>query len=384
MREVIGFAALAALAVVLDKGKRPPLTRRLAGLFALGGFLSALIRITIIAALQNAGPDVTAAITPATPVITLLATLALGTETLRVHTRSGHLQLAGMALCSVSACAMGLYKGPRLFGVQPTGAHAPSDIPLGSLFMLFNCVISALVQIVNKKALAEYPLLSSTALVEASAVFWLATISAVSVPASAWWVDGSVLAAVFFGGLLATAANNIFLARANKRLGPLVANMYVPVQPCFTAILDYIFLGDAFYLMNLICGVGVVAGLLLVKRGKVVELEEIGRAVREGAKALTGVAVAGDKPTPEEGQALIAVSERLVRRMSTSMCANLPVESLLELESLADAATTPRLSAAYGGGGGGPGGGDDQAPGQAPRLSATTTDRTWLLDSRED
>ena len=115
-----------------------------------------------------------AAITPATPVITLLATLALGTETLRVHAPSGRFQLTGLALCSMSACAMGLYKGPRLFGEPPTGANAPDNIPLGALFMLFNCVISALVQIVNRKALAEYPLLSSTACVEAFAVAWLA------------------------------------------------------------------------------------------------------------------------------------------------------------------------------------------------------------------
>ncbi len=166
LREVIGFAALAALALTLDKGKRPPLTRRLVTLFGVAGALSALIRITIIAALQHAGPDVTAgaalphalrctreeltrvhtAITPATPVITLLATLALGMATLRVHAPSGQLQVAGLALCSLSACAMGLAKGPVLFGTPPTGANAPNDVPLGALFMLFNCVLSAIVQ----------------------------------------------------------------------------------------------------------------------------------------------------------------------------------------------------------------------------------------------
>ncbi len=60
LREVIGFAALLALALVLDRGRRPPLTRRILGLCALAGGMSALIRITIIAALQHAGPDVTA------------------------------------------------------------------------------------------------------------------------------------------------------------------------------------------------------------------------------------------------------------------------------------------------------------------------------------
>ncbi len=78
--------------------------------------------------------------------ITLLATLALGMATLRVHAPSGQLQVAGLALCSLSACAMGLAKGPVLFGTPPTGANAPNDVPLGALFMLFNCVLSAMVQ----------------------------------------------------------------------------------------------------------------------------------------------------------------------------------------------------------------------------------------------
>ncbi len=78
--------------------------------------------------------------------MTLVATLALGMESLRTHAPSGHVQMAGLALCCVSACAMGLWKGPVLFGLPPSGAHAPTNIPLGASFMIFNCVISAMVQ----------------------------------------------------------------------------------------------------------------------------------------------------------------------------------------------------------------------------------------------
>lgn len=78
---------------------------------------------------------------PATPVITLLATLALGMERMRVHDTSGHMQMAGLAACCTSACAMGLLKGPLLFGNPPVGAHAPRDVPRGASFMLFNCVM---------------------------------------------------------------------------------------------------------------------------------------------------------------------------------------------------------------------------------------------------
>ena len=261
----------------------------------------------------------TAAITPATPVITLVATLALGMETLRLHAPSGMLQVAGLSLCSVSACAMAFLKGPILFGKPPSGAHAPTNIPLGASFMLFNCVISAMVQIVNKKALALYPLLSSTACVEAFAVSWLGLIAAASAPRKDWWVDGSVAAAVIFGGLLATAMNNILLARANKRLGPLVANMYVPVQPLTTATLDFIFLGDAFYAGNFVCGVGVISGLVLCKLGKVRELREIGDDLRTKVLAHGDAGAEGD-----ETAVLAAATQRLVRRRSLYLLAQPP------------------------------------------------------------
>jgi hypothetical protein len=198
-------------------------------------------------------------------------------------------------------------------------------------------------------------------------------ISGATVPASAWWVDGSVLAAVFFGGLLATAMNNIFLARANKRLGPLVATMYVPVQPLCTAVLDYIFLGDAFYLCNLVCGVGVITGLMLVKTGKVKELDEIGVAVQKSAADGDGEA---------DSDALLAASARLVRRMSVHSGGATPtVESLLAMgdeEELGAVAAAPASAsdAAWASNGRGS---QDRASSRRGSL-----DRAPLLDARGD
>jgi drug/metabolite transporter (DMT)-like permease len=257
-------------------GARPKLTQRHVLLFAVSGFMSALIRVTIVSALEFGGPNVTAAIVPSTPVITTIAALVSGMETLHVHQVSGELIMGGMALCCLSAIAMGMFKGPLLFGKPPVGDHAPHNIPLGALTMLFNCVVSSLLQLVNKKALAIYPLYSCTAFTEGFAVLFLALFAAASAPASDWWVNAAVVRAVLFGGLLATALNNVLIARANRRLGPVVANLYVPCQPLFTAILDWIFLGDAFYLSNIMCGAGVVIGLVMVKMGRLRQLREMG------------------------------------------------------------------------------------------------------------
>ena len=129
--------------------------------------------MTILAALSNAGPDITAAVTPVTPVATLGLALALRMEALRVRTHAGATQLCGMALCTLCAVLMGVLHGPLLFGKPPVGEHAPANIPLGVAWMLLNTFLSAAVQVVNKKTLASYPTVSTTAAVAAFAVLFL-------------------------------------------------------------------------------------------------------------------------------------------------------------------------------------------------------------------
>ena len=77
-----------------------------------------------------------------------------------------------------------------------------------------------------------------------------------------------MLGACLYSGLMATAVNNVLLARVNRRLGPTTANLYMPLQPLTTAFIDWMTLGDAFYLANLVCGIGIGLGLLLAVGGK--------------------------------------------------------------------------------------------------------------------
>ena len=77
-----------------------------------------------------------------------------------------------------------------------------------------------------------------------------------------------MLGACLYSGLMATAVNNVLLTRVNRRLGPTAANLYMPLQPLTTAVIDWLTLGDAFYLANLVCGIGVTLGLVLAVAGK--------------------------------------------------------------------------------------------------------------------
>ena len=347
-REIVGLFALSALALWFDRapGTRPPLTKRHLVLLSMSGLLSALIRVTIIAALENAGPTIVASVVPSTPSITMVCAIAAGMEVINVHKRSGELICFGLALTALCALSMGLWKGPRLFGSPPSGSHAPADAAYGTLLILLNCLISSLVQIVNKKLLLIYPLMSATALTEVVAVFWLGIFAAASAPAT-WAIDGPVVAACLFGGLLATALNNVSLARANSKLGPVVVNLYVPLQPLFTTFLDAVTLGDAVYLANAVCGAGIISGLLIVKTGKLQQLQEIGEQKRKTSSA----DLSPDDEPPQltgEKEVLLAVRgssegwqsptrKESLRRDSGEALASSPAE-LSEAERLEEAA----------------------------------------------
>ena len=80
---------------------RPPQWRsdkRLLRLLATAGAIFAAMRLSILAALANAGPDITAAITPVTPVTTLVIALVTRVESLDVRSWPGIAQARELAM----------------------------------------------------------------------------------------------------------------------------------------------------------------------------------------------------------------------------------------------------------------------------------------------
>ena len=80
---------------------RPPQwtsDRRLLRLLATAGCIFAAMRLSILAALANAGPDITAAITPVTPVATLVIALVTRVESLDVRSWPGVAQARELSM----------------------------------------------------------------------------------------------------------------------------------------------------------------------------------------------------------------------------------------------------------------------------------------------
>jgi len=270
-RELVGAASLLTIAKATET--RPPMTWAVYKLLATAGAIFCGIRLTILQGLVMAGPDITAALVPLTPIFTLGLALALGRERVRWRTRAGQQLVGGMALCTLFACLMGVLKGPLLFGNPKAGADSvapPSNIPGGVAWMLLQCFLAAWVQLVNRRTLTEhhYPLVSTTAGVAAFACLFLFPFAVYMAPVASWTPTPGLIGAVIYAGFFATAMNNIMLARANRRLGSTTANLWMPAQGLITAVIDYLTLGDAVYTASVICGIGVTLSLALAVVGK--------------------------------------------------------------------------------------------------------------------
>jgi hypothetical protein len=91
----------------------------------------------------------------------------------------------------------------------------------------------------------------------------------------------------------------------------------MPLQPLTTVLIDYLTLGDAVYLANLLCGLGVMAGLVLAVVGK-----HAADAARGGSRL--GAARGGDaEQEEEEGDeraSLLRVKEEEEEEEGVEMC----------------------------------------------------------------
>lgn len=81
------------------------MTRKLLFLFTVAGLIFAVMRWSLILGLRDAGPDIAAAVTPATPVVTLVSSVLLGTDHVNLRSLRGQVKVLGLVLCSSSATA---------------------------------------------------------------------------------------------------------------------------------------------------------------------------------------------------------------------------------------------------------------------------------------
>eukprot|EP00271_Cylindrocystis_brebissonii_P008469 TRINITY_DN22801_c0_g1_i1.p1 TRINITY_DN22801_c0_g1~~TRINITY_DN22801_c0_g1_i1.p1 ORF type:complete len:427 (-),score=87.94 TRINITY_DN22801_c0_g1_i1:476-1756(-) len=318
-RDVIALIILAPTAYFLERGKRPPITKSLLmGFFLLGctGILGN--QLLMLIGLNYTGPIITTAFQPSVPVFTFILAIAFGMETVRLDRKDGLAKTGGVILCVVGALVMTTFRGPPVVGsgmdvlaktltvdvrdggrvltaiaqeqsgvaevavrrgvVSKLVAAAGFDMwHVGVLCLLGNCLSMASYFTLQAPILARYP--ASTSVTAMAYLFGAALVVTVGLltveKRSSWFLTPSQLGAAFYGGSVASALNYALQAWGNKRLGPSMVALYMPLQPLAGAIFSRLVLGSTIFLGSVLGGILILGGLYLVTwgRGEAIRLQ---------------------------------------------------------------------------------------------------------------
>lgn len=77
-------------------------------------------------------------------------------------------------------------------------------------------------------------------------------------------------------GLVSSTFAYCLMAVINRRLDPVYLVAYMPIQPLAASLISALFIGDDIFIGNLVSGGLLVAGVVMLLRGKLLDREEVG------------------------------------------------------------------------------------------------------------
>eukprot|EP00897_Mesotaenium_endlicherianum_P010846 jgi/Mesen1/9790/ME000007S09847 len=271
-------------------------------------------QLLFLIGLGRVGPPTAAALQPSIPVLTFIIAVLTGMEVLHWRKADGAAKVAGVAVCTAGALLLVCFRGPALVGsgaalLEPppaasqvaalqraAGLDAHSggedggwlstalsaggleDWHVGVVCLLGNCTCMAVYLTLQAPLLARYPApVSVTAFAYLFGAALMVLVGVLLVPsASHWWLSRAQLLTVLYAGLVASAMNYALMTWVNKRVGPALVALYMPLQPLASALLSRVFLGSTIFLGSVLGGLAILAGLYLVSWGRAEALRHSG------------------------------------------------------------------------------------------------------------
>lgn len=274
---------LLPLSIIIDRGKRPPLTPSLLSKF----FLLSLIGITVMqncvfTGVNYSSPTLASAMSNLIPAFTFVLAVIFRMEKVDLRTRRSQIKIVGTLVSISGALIVTLYKGPPIGSLPIQSAtlllndssHSIKSLPkllaiesnwvVGSLFLAAAGLCIAIWNTSQAAILKGYP--SELTIVAFYCLFGTIQCAALTLIAEAknpkaWKLKPdielfSVVYSAVFGGVVTFSAQTWCI----HKKGPVFVAMFKPVGIAIAALLGVIFLGDTLYVGSVIGAVVIVVG----------------------------------------------------------------------------------------------------------------------------
>ncbi|KAL3697511.1 hypothetical protein R1sor_011587 [Riccia sorocarpa] len=294
-RDGIALCLIGPMAYLSEKHLRTVMTLPTFLYICALGFTGIFLQQNLfLAGLSYTNTAFAAAMQNAIPVFTFIIAVLVRYEVIRFTKPDGIAKVIGMTAAVLGSFVMCLYKGPVLFGEDPSPAgqngKAVNDMveahgwfaskmlgygmdvwQIGALCLVANCFCMGVYTNLQIPALRRYPapvsLAASSIFVGAVALLITGTFSVAK--ASDWVLStpGNIVS-VIYAGAVASGLSFTLLTWANQKGGPVLVAIYIPLQTVFSAFLGVVILDDPLYLGSVVGAVLILSGLYLVIWGQ--------------------------------------------------------------------------------------------------------------------
>ncbi|OMO55973.1 Drug/metabolite transporter [Corchorus capsularis] len=298
-----GLATLCMLplALIVDKGKRPPFTWQIALCSLLAGFFGgALGQNLVVEGFRGASTTYVAAISNLTPVVTYILALVSGLtvivkfllifsfiqEVFSLATWPKIAKLGGPILSIFGAMFMTFYHGPtyhwhtsiNLLNHKNGAMVTTEQKPVVSVVVICtSCFSFAVLLIILRKMTVKYayPVISSTGLMFVNS-FVLSGGYALIIDRNlhAWQLRKDILLITIpYTGVLVSGVSTTLVTLCTQHQGPVFVTSFSPVSLIFTSILSPLLLGEDPHLGNILGGLMIIGGAYISVWGTRAEMQ---------------------------------------------------------------------------------------------------------------
>ncbi|KAK4836499.1 hypothetical protein QYF36_013400 [Acer negundo] len=268
------FVLLVSCLIKHRSDRPPPLTFSIICKFFLLSLIGCLMQIFSYVGIEYSSPTLATAMSNLVPAFTFILAIVFRMEKLHWRSKSSQAKSIGTIVAIAGAFVITFYKGPLLLKTL----SPKSNWILGGFFLATEAFLSSAWYILQALILRNFT--SVLVLMFFTAFFGtiLATIFSLIIvgDSSAWNLKPDIgLVAVIYIAIVGSLFQSSLGAWCLSKKGPIYVTTFKPLAIVLSAVMGFLFLGDALCLGSLIGAIIIVAGFYSVMWGKAKEENSI-------------------------------------------------------------------------------------------------------------